>query len=89
MAIAAKRSEATQEYLAWGMMVGRPGIRWAHGSSVAEGMGSAMKSGGNGDPVALTRQRFKSGFRVPLNFLMDGTLPGSDGSLWDCPTATF
>jgi hypothetical protein len=89
MAIAAKRSEAKQEYLAWGMMVGRPGIRWAHGCSVAEGMGSAMKSGGDGDPVALMRQRFKPGFRAPLNFLMDGTLPGSDGSQWDCPTTTF
>ena len=52
-------------------------------------MGSAMKSGGKGDPVALTRQRLKSGFRAPLNFSMDGTLPGSDGSLEDYPTETF
>jgi len=53
------------------------------------GYGSAMKSGGKGDPVALRRQRLKSGFRAPFNFSMDGTLPGSDGSLEDCPTATF
>ena len=89
MAIAAKRSEATQESLGWGMMVEKPGIRWTSGSPVAGAKGSAMKSGGNGNPVALTRQRFKPGFRAPLNFLMDGTLPGSDGSLWDCPTTTF
>jgi hypothetical protein len=88
MAIAGKRSEATQAY-GDGAGVAKPGIRWTSGSPVAGAMGSAMKSGGDGDPVALTRQRLKPGFWAPLNFLMDGTLPGSDGSQWDCPTTTF